>query len=389
MLLAAMLFASPGWSADNTSTPDKQGQTQAELSDLRQRIKALQQTLESTRDQYAQTLALLRDVEQKIAAISKRLRELNETLQQHERNLDAHLQQRVRLEKELGRHKISLAKHARSAYAMGRQGFLKLVLNQQDPVLFGRVLAYYDYVNSARADRMADIDARVTELERLAQAIRTRQQHISLTKSSILQDKQVLEQVHEERDQLLAQLRSEIGTGEARLEQFRQDEQRLLELLEGLREVAKQAPLLAVLPTDDRKPFAAFKGRLEWPAHGAFLARFGSQRKTGRLKWQGVLIGAAEGSEVRAVSHGRVVFADWLRGFGLLVIVDHGEEYLSLYGHNRELYKKPGDWVEGGEPLASVGDSGGSARSGLYFEIRYKGQPVNPLDWCVNMAQRR
>jgi septal ring factor EnvC (AmiA/AmiB activator) len=138
----------------------------------------------------------------------------------------------------------------------------------------------------------------------------------------------------------------------------------------------------------EHQPFAKLRGRLNWPSRGKLITRYGSARKVGKLKWQGVNISAPEGTEVRAISHGRVAFSDWLRGFGLLTIIDHGDGYMSLYGGNQSLFKEVGDWVEAGEAIASVGNSGGRQDSALYFEIRHNGKPSNPLKWCRNKPKQ-
>ena len=144
------------------------------------------------------------------------------------------------------------------------------------------------------------------------------------------------------------------------------------------------------LPTEqgERKAFAGLRGKLKWPSRGRLANRYGSRRKEGKLKWQGVMIKAPEGTEVTAISHGRIAFSDWLRGFGLLTIIDHGDGYMSLYGGNQSLYKEVGDWVEAGDVIASVGNSGGHRETALYFEIRHNGKPTNPLKWCRNKPKK-
>ena len=132
----------------------------------------------------------------------------------------------------------------------------------------------------------------------------------------------------------------------------------------------------------EHKAFASLKGKLYWPALGTVRALFGKPRKVAKIKWNGVIIKARRGNNVRAISHGRVAYADWLRGYGLLIIIDHGDGYMSLYGHNEDIRKETGDWVEEGEIIGSVGNTGGQAKTGLYFEIRHNGKPTNPKIWC-------
>jgi septal ring factor EnvC (AmiA/AmiB activator) len=150
----------------------------------------------------------------------------------------------------------------------------------------------------------------------------------------------------------------------------------------------REEQLVAPAETVEHRPFRALKGRMPWPAKGSLAGRFGMEKRGGLL-WDGVLISAPEGREVKAVHHGRVAFADWLRGFGLLLIIDHGDGYMSLYGHNQSLFKEAGDWVEQGEPVALVGNSGGRLDTGVYFGIRYQGRPVNPKHWCKKSKGNR
>jgi septal ring factor EnvC (AmiA/AmiB activator) len=187
-----------------------------------------------------------------------------------------------------------------------------------------------------------------------------------------------LETSRRERGELLADLNRDIHNTKQRLSQLKEDEQSLQELVKRLRRALAEIPS----PRGPGKSFAQLKGRLRLPAEGAIAARFGMPRQVGQLKWQGILIDAPDGADVNAVAAGRVVFADWLRGFGLLLIIDHGDGYMSLYGYNQGLHKNVGDSVKAGELIATVGNSGSHSQSGLYFEIRHQGSPVDPLLWC-------
>lgn len=174
---------------------------------------------------------------------------------------------------------------------------------------------------------------------------------------------------------------------------MQEDERRLQRLLDSLATAPRdnsQTPAEGELASEgtEHTPFLTLRGRLQWPSRGKLTTRYGSARKVGKLKWQGVNIKAPEGTEVHAISHGRVAFSDWLRGFGLLTIIDHGDGYMSLYGGNQSLFKEVGDWVEAGEVIAGVGNSGGRKNSALYFEIRHNGKPTNPLKWCRNKPKQ-
>ena len=187
----------------------------------------------------------------------------------------------------------------------------------------------------------------------------------------------------DERRALLATLEAGIANASSEIGRLRGEERRLTQLLEQL------AELLAGFPGSSEEPFARLKGQLAWPVQGKIAGDYGKLRGGGPMRWTGVLLEAAQGTAVRAIYHGRVAFADWLPGLGLLMIVDHGEGYMSLYGHNEALLKEPGDWVEPGETLAQVGDTGGQARPSLYFEIRRNGAPVNPHQWMAQKPARR
>ena len=184
------------------------------------------------------------------------------------------------------------------------------------------------------------------------------------------------------REKALAALDAELADGSARLASLEQDRARLADLVKRLRDVLSDIPKELEPP----RSFKALRGRLPWPVKGRVARRFGAARPESGLRWQGVVLEAPEGREVRAVAHGHVVFADWLRGFGLMVILDHGGGYMSLYGHNESLLREPGEWVAPGDVLATVGDSGAHSRAGLYFEIRRDGRPQNPAQWCSAKA---
>jgi septal ring factor EnvC (AmiA/AmiB activator) len=237
----------------------------------------------------------------------------------------------------------------------------------------------------AESDLQQRVEARTADLTRATQRL---EQEIAAERAELsrLHDQRqaralTLTQRQQERQQLLARLQEQMRSKGTELEQLTRDEQRLQELVRSLRELLSDIP---AAPGDSR-PFPSRKGKLDWPVQGSLVASFGSRRAVGDLTWRGILIRAPRGAEVRAVSHGRVAFADWLRGFGLLIIVDHGDGYMTLYGHNQGLYKEAGEWVETGEVIAGVGDGGDLGEAGLYFEVRHKGRPVNPASW---MARR-
>ena len=372
LLLILLLGALPthGEAADDDNT--------ARLQQLRQQIHALRSELDSDRQRQQSLQSRLRNTEKRIGTTAALLRELDRQIRRQKRELKDLQEKRKRLHGDLRQHRIALGQQLRAAYASGQQEYLKILLSQQDPAAVARTLTYYDYYNRARLEKIRAIDERLTELATLEEKIQQQTRQLERNRAERVNEKQRLERNRSERSQLLARLKQDMRGKDQRLSRLLEDEKQLQRLLERIAE----RPLKAPLELSEGKPFAQLRGKLIWPTAGRITARFGKRRKEGKLRWQGVRISSREGTEVRTVSHGRVVFSDWLRGFGLLAIVDHGDGYMSLYGGNQSLYKEVGDWVEAGEVIAAVGNSGGNEEHALYFEIRHNGKPVNPLKWC-------
>jgi len=351
---------------------------QAQLEEIRARIEAVGARLEKARTAYDRSTAQLREVEVAIGRAAARLREIEQALEAKRDELGRLQDERDALAERLRAHTDALARQVRVAYMMGRQDYLKLLLNQQDPAMLARALAYHRYFHRARARRIEALQDELARIKKVRRAIRTQAAALERLEAEKRQAHASLVRRREERAALVGELNERISREGERLERLREDESRLEQLVEELRQELADIP--AAL--DSRAPFPALRGRLPWPSAGAVRHDFGKSREGGELAWRGVWIAASAGSPVRAVSHGRVAYADWFRGLGLLLIIDHGEGYMTLYGHNQTIYKEVGDWVEGGERIASVGASGGAARPGLYFEIRHQGRPQDPEEWC-------
>lgn len=350
---------------------------EGELKRLQQEISTLQSEL-SGRERERQALQeALRQAETAIGKTARHLRVLATSLERQQRLLDQLQAQRDDELKALEAHRQALKKQMRSAYAMGRQERLKILLNQQDPAVVSRLLVYYDYLNRSRAKQIRELDQALKALQETEANLRLEQERMRETRARELEEQRSLAQEQRKRQQVLAKLNQDIESKGQVLKGYKRDEQQLRNLVDKLQFELANLPV----ETEKHKPFKQLKGRLKWPAKGRLATRFGTTR-VGGLKWDGVVIAAREGVEVHAVHHGRVAFADWLRGFGLLMIIDHGDGYMSLYGNNQSLFKEAGDWVEPGEPVALVGNSGGQTNPGVYFGIRYKGRPVNPKRWC-------
>ena len=282
-------------------------------------------------------------------------------------------EQRVR-EAEVQHNRAALAGQLRAAYLIGRQEPLKLLLNQKDPALVGRMFAYYSYFGRARAGQIKLIEDDMQRIAELDGELAAEDQQLAELEKQQRAQLHALEQARTQRTHVLASLEAQSHTRAQNLERLRSQQAGLEKLLRELRIAMERFPL------EGNDAFARLRGKLAWPVTGRLVARFGDAR-AGGVRWDGVLVATERGAPVKAVCQGRVIYADWLPGLGLLTIVDHGDGYLSLYGHNERLYKAAGEPVAAGEPIAAAGDSGGSSRPELYFEIRKGGKPVDPRPW--------
>ena len=286
--------------------------------------------------------------------------------------------QKRQRETQIAADRETLAGELRAAYLIGGDEPLKLLLNQQDPARAGRMFAYYSYFGRARAAELERIAADVRQLDALDAELAADEQRLAALASQQSVELTQLEDARSQRRAALASLQAESRTREQRLERLQRERAGLEVLVRRLRRA------IPALPAGN-DAFSRLHGELDWPVTGRIEASFG-QTRAGGLKWDGMLIDTARGAQVRAVYQGRVIFADWLPGLGLLVIIDHGGGYLSLYGHNERLYKKVGDRVAAGDPIAAAGDSGGSSRPELYFEIRKGDRPIDPRPWFKTAA---
>jgi septal ring factor EnvC (AmiA/AmiB activator) len=366
--------------AEDAELEDKTRQ----LHQVKSRIESLNRALRSTEDQRDVQSRALRETEQKIGQIARRIRVTDQSLKRQKRQLAELEAERADARLMLDNHRTSLERQIRAAYAIGRQEKVKILLNQEDPAVVSRVMVYYDYFNAARISQMEQIEKSLRELKRIEREIAQEERRLRQLQAKNNNERLQLEVAQRGRTEVIAKLSRQLKDQGQELTELKDDESQLTSLIANIQQA------LADLPLDPaaHDPFRSRKGKLPWPASGSLVASFGSRREVGKLKWDGVMIAAPEGREVRAIHHGRVAFADWLRGFGLLLIIDHGDGYMSLYGHNQSLFKETGEWVEPGEVVAQVGSSGGRTRSGVYFGIRHNGAPQNPKLWCKRTRGR-
>ena len=277
-------------------------------------------------------------------------------------------------ETQLAENRTALAGQMRAAYTLGRQEPLKLLLNQKDPALAGRMFVYYSYFGRARAGQIKLIEDDVQRIAELGSELEVQDAKLAELEKQQRAQLATLETAREKRSQVLASLEAQSHSRAQSLERLKGEQAGLERLLRELRAA------MARFPVEGNDAFTRLRGKLSWPVSGQLIARFGDAR-AGGVRWDGVLVATERGTPVKAVCAGRVIYADWLPGLGLLAIVDHGDGYLSLYGHNDRLLKAAGEEVAAGDAIAAAGDSGGSSRPELYFEIRKGGKPVDPRPW--------
>ena len=370
VLLSLALLASPASMAADEPLPEEQLQQVsvgiAQIEDwLREAASdrtALEQQLRDSNAAIASNRAAILDTEAQILA-------LRQELQQLER-------QQSELEQALASQEDLVREALRASYSSGRDSYLKLLLTQEDPSRSARMLRYYSDFNRARLDGITAYRTTLQSLDNTAARLLVTEQALQGSRQTLEQAQTALATETTRREELLAGLAEEMAARSTELDQLREDQQRLESLVQQIRDVVINIPA-----PEDLAPFADARGRLPRPVDGEALNRFGQSYSDGNLHRQGIVLGAAEGTPVRAVHPGRVVFADWLRGSGLLVVVDHGAGYMSLYANTGGLIKRNGDWVNRGEPLATAGRDGGSGQPGLYFEIRHNGQAQDPAQW--------
>ncbi len=378
-----------------------------ELTEVQSGIKAADQNMQRIQLQKNTLNTQLGEVEKLYGRTAALLKTLQGQVEQKRQNLSKIQQEKQSLQDEVAKQNKELAGQIKAAYAMGQKEQLKLLLNQQDPALSSRMLVYYDYLNKARLTKLAGISESMQHLERLGK----QQQHeTELLEKNLEQKKSeqtAVDGVRKRRSELLTQLKSDFSSNEQQIIHLKESENKLKNLVSSLQrstndltfevEQTKKLHKAAEVPSEPAKDlpdakddfsklkgdFSSLKGQLPWPVKGRLTNKFGSARaESTESIWDGVLIDASEGTEIRAITSGKVVYSDWLRGYGLLIIIDHGKGYMTLYAFNQSVYRQVGEWVDAGEVVASVGQSGGRSHPGLYFGIRNKGKPVDPLEWC-------
>jgi septal ring factor EnvC (AmiA/AmiB activator) len=359
--------------AGRKATP---AQKEAELEKVNARIEKVRKAVNADIEKRDRLSAQLRDAELGVQGARRKLEETRAQRIASESRLEDLERERVQREQELAAERGALAGELRTAYVNGREEQLKLLLNQQDPASFGRMLTYYGYFGRARADRIGSIRDKLEHLALLREKIAAETQRLQEIETRQEQELAALKGAQQKRTQVVTSIESQIKTRGGEIKRLESQARSLEKLITDLRKA------LANVPVAKQAPFEPLRGKLPWPVQqGKVLARFGQPRAGGSLKWQGMLIGTDRGARVKAPFAGRIAYADWLPGMGLMIVLDHGGGYLSLYGHNEEVFKKVGDPVSAGDVIGAVGDTGGHNQPALYFEVRRGRVPVNPELW--------
>lgn len=350
---------------------------EAELKQIRTRIESIRKSIHADAERRDALAGQLKSADKAIQSARERLGEIRAQRAATEQKLKALRQEQAETQRQVDEERSALAAELATAYMNGRQEQLKLLLNQQDPAQLGRTMTYYGYFARARADRIERIGDHLEHLALLGETISAEAARLKTLEAESERNVQLLADARRRRAQTLAQVQAKLKSRNQELAKLQRDARALEDLVAELRRAIDEFPELA------EQPFHRVKGKLPWPVNGKVLARFGELRAGGPLKWQGIVIGADRGTQVRSPYHGRVVYADWLPGLGLLLVLDHGDGYMSLYGNNEQLYRRVGERVAPGDILSAVGDAAGVGKPGLYLEIRKGRQTLDPGSWLV------
>ena len=371
-LLSSVVFPSHVIAADN----DTKQLSEQHLKKLRNDINELQGYLKKVQDDHKDLVVTLRKSDKDVAKISAQVQRLKKALKEERARLKKLQREQASLNKEKSQQQGILKDIVLATYKMGQEPQLKMLLNQQDPNLVARNLKYLQYFNEAHQKKIKTFRTTLNKINLVQNEVKLKEASLQTNLRDLRGQQKKLKEKQKTQQGLANTLRSQIKGSDQKLSRLIQDRQNLIELLGRVEEV-----FLPIERQQESRPFKSLKGKLPSPSGIKAKKLFGVKQDNGKQKWQGWLYPGRGGEVVRTIHHGRIVFSDWLRGFGLLTIVDHGQGYMSLYARNQALLKSVGDWVESGEIIAKLGQSGGFEKNGLYFELRHKGQPQNPKRW--------
>lgn len=352
-------------------------QQKLELKLLKSSILKLQNTLIRSNEQKVQLEVDFKEIEIKISKIDRNIRILNSKIATTLNKISEKETEQISIKRRISQQNEIIIQQLRSASQLGHQEPIKLLLNQEDPVKLARMFKYYDYFIRARSHKILEYTKDITDLSEIIDEIKKDKVSLVTSKEKLKIEQQSAKFHLKERTQILKRLKNDITEDETRLRNLKIQRAGLQALIDAVSDIASSVKI-----TIQNRPFQSLKGNLSWPIKGKLINNFGSKR-SGSMRWNGWLIKANKGTSVKTVHEGRVVFSDYLRGFGLMLILDHGDGFMTLYGHNQELLKDTGDWVNPKDEIAKAGNTGGLTESALYFEVRHQGQPKNPKIWLT------
>ncbi len=363
---------------------------QQELDNLRQRITTMQSEVAKTSESKTEAADALRESERAISDSNRKIAELAEQQRAADFKLNELQTQQQQLKQHLSWQQNLLSKLLYQQYLGGKHEYLRLMLDNQDPSKVARDLQYFRYIARNRAAWLAGLRNDLNALNAVSDKVHEQSETLAKFRAEQADQKEKLKQVQREKLLVLSRISRQLAQQRHEISRLQHDENRLAQLVSKIAEMLAKPKSKSMFRNDnipdsrfDGKPFEQLQGKLALPVKGDITNHFGTARPDSTVLWKGLFIKTASGQPVKAVAAGRVVFADWLRGFGNLIIVDHGNAYMSLYGNNETLYKQVGDELRGGDTIATVGNSGGNSDSGLYFELRHESRPLDPAKWLA------
>ncbi len=407
LLTAALLLHVPATQAERKTEQPKQA-----LSELQQRLESLKKELDSSQEAHKDAADALKESERAISEANKKLYEINRQQQGNKKTLEKLASESTQTNLTLTQQQKLLSGQLYQQYLHGQQSYVQMILQSERPSEIARDVHYYAYIAKARAELIQKMQGNLAKITKLNEETADALKQVAELKQKQLDERRALQEQKQQKSKVVKSLSQQIAAQRGEIKKLSRDEKRLSQLVERLARIvpAKPKPRTTkntapknsgtspdntgeqsttvvasndALPGDDFEGanFAALKGKLRLPVRGDVTNRFGTSREDSGISWKGLFIKASEGTEVKSVASGRIVFADWLRGFGNLVIVDHGDGYMSLYGNNQAILKQTGAIVHGGDTIASVGNSGGNETHGVYYELRRQSKPFDPMSW--------
>lgn len=370
LALTLMLGAAPALSQDVTP---------GQIEDLKERIEEIDDWLADAEEDRSDLERQLVATERKISELTRERRTLRQQVAQQQSRLTELEQQEQTLNRTLDRQRESLKQQIRAAWMEGDAPAIKVLLNEIDPDKIARTMTYYEYLSRDTVSRLEAFRISLQELKATRAEVQATRMALARTEETLAKRQAELTTSRRQRQQTLAALNADIQSRRGERSELEADRKRLEKLLDEVQQAIANIP-----SPNESRPFASLRDKLPWPVQGEVLSGYGDRYADGKLRRNGLLIRTSEEAEIKAIHYGRVVFANWLRGFGLITIIDHGDGYMTLYGHSSSLFTSPGDWVAAGEAIALAGRTGGTESPALYFEVRHNGKPDNPRRWLAD-----